>query len=143
MGTFDPRVVVGLFTWNDDPAFNHREVDIEFSRWGSKNNLNAQFVVQPTTDVANTLRFPMPADATSTHTFVWQPGAIDFTSLHGLRATPSADADVIRQWSAFNNIPLPGGENPRINLWLVDGQQPTNRSEVELVVDRVEFIPLG
>src|SRR3989442_12920365 len=43
----DPSVVLGLFTWNDAPDYNHREIDIEFSRWGSVNNQNAQYVVQP------------------------------------------------------------------------------------------------
>ena len=32
--SLDPNVVLGLFTWNDDPAFNNRELDIEFARWG-------------------------------------------------------------------------------------------------------------
>jgi hypothetical protein len=30
----DPQVVLGLFTWNDDPSYNHREIDIEVARWG-------------------------------------------------------------------------------------------------------------
>jgi len=38
----DSNAVVGLFTWSDDPAFNNRELDIEFGRWGTTNNLNAQ-----------------------------------------------------------------------------------------------------
>ena len=43
---FDPQAVWGLFTWHiRDPAYSHREVDIEFSRWGCPVNQNAQFVV--------------------------------------------------------------------------------------------------
>ena len=31
----DKNIVLGLFTWDDtDPAYYHREIDIEFSRWG-------------------------------------------------------------------------------------------------------------
>jgi hypothetical protein len=26
-------LVLGLFTWSDAPAYNHREIDIELSRW--------------------------------------------------------------------------------------------------------------
>src|SRR5437870_9597705 len=40
----DPNAVVGLFTWSDRPDFNHREIDIEISRWGEPGNPNAQFV---------------------------------------------------------------------------------------------------
>jgi hypothetical protein len=32
----DPNVVLGLFTWSDDAAFSHREIDIEISRWGDR-----------------------------------------------------------------------------------------------------------
>ena len=28
----DPNVTLGLFTWNDDPAYNHRELDVELAR---------------------------------------------------------------------------------------------------------------
>jgi hypothetical protein len=30
----DANVVLGLFTWNDYPAENHREMNIVFARWG-------------------------------------------------------------------------------------------------------------
>ena len=44
----DPNVVLGLFTWSDRARFAHREIDIEFARWGSSTDpTNAQFVVQP------------------------------------------------------------------------------------------------
>src|SRR5512135_1367048 len=49
----DPSAVLGLFTWNDDPAYNHREIDIEMSRWGAAANQNAQYVVQPYTLASN------------------------------------------------------------------------------------------
>src|SRR5574341_2445673 len=38
----DPNVVLGLFTWSDNPDYNHREIDQEFARWADPNNLNAQ-----------------------------------------------------------------------------------------------------
>ncbi|MGH6635400.1 MAG: hypothetical protein ACRED0_04455 [Gammaproteobacteria bacterium] len=56
----DPNVVLGLFTWSDDPAYNNREIDIEFTRWGDPNNQNAQYVVQPYTLPQNIIRFDMP-----------------------------------------------------------------------------------
>ena len=133
VGAFDPKVVAGFFTWNDDPAYNNRELDIEFSRWGRAADPNAQFVVQPYDGENNILHFVQPSVAQSTHTFVWQPNAVDFSSVHG--------ADVIAQWSAYEGIPIPGGETPHINLWLYEGKAPVNRSEVELIVNRFEFIP--
>jgi hypothetical protein len=46
----DPNMVLGLFTYDSDPAFNNREIDIEASRLGNAADpTNAQFVVQPYT----------------------------------------------------------------------------------------------
>lgn len=44
----DQSAVLGLFTWSDDNAFAHREIDIEISRWMDPAGLNGQCVVQPT-----------------------------------------------------------------------------------------------
>jgi len=44
----NPSVVLGLFTWSDDPAYSHREIDIECSRWANPGDVNnAQDVGQP------------------------------------------------------------------------------------------------
>src|SRR5205823_3644548 len=81
----DPNVVLGLFTWNDAPDYNHREIDIEFSRWGVANNQNAQYVVQPYTSLSNILRFDEPAGLVqSTHSFHWLSGSVEFESVRGV-----------------------------------------------------------
>jgi hypothetical protein len=142
VAALDPNIVVGLFTWSDDPAFNNREIDIEFSRWGDRASASGQFVVQPGTDARNVYRFEQPPDAQSTHSFVWKPDAVDFSSFHGFRIAASNPADLIAQWSRFEGVPVPGGEAPRINFWLVDGREPMNASDAEVVIERVEFVPL-
>jgi hypothetical protein len=131
----DRNVVLGLFTWNDDPAYNHREIDIEFSRWGAANNQNAQYVVQPYTNAANIVRWNMPAGyPQSTHSFDWSASSIDFLSLGG--------ATTLQQWAyAGPDIPVPGGENARVNLWLYRGSAPSNRLPVEVIISRFEFVP--
>ena len=72
----DPNVVLGLFTWNDDAAYNHREIDVKMSRWGAPANQNAQYVVQPYTLASNIHRFQQPAVAQSTHSFAWTSGRL-------------------------------------------------------------------
>ena len=43
IGQINESAVLGLFTWDDHaPGENHREIDIEFARWGDVNALNAQ-----------------------------------------------------------------------------------------------------
>jgi hypothetical protein len=142
VANFDRNVVVGLFTWSDNPAYNYREIDIEFTRWGDANALNGQYVVQPHYDPNGMYRFEMPAMPQSTHSFTWGAGRVDFLSLRGFPVNPvPAPEDVISSWTGFANVPVPGDENPRINLWLMDGKRPSNGAEVELIVNRVEFVP--
>ena len=137
----DPSVVLGLFTWHDDPAYNHREIDIEFSRWGAANNQNAQYVVQPYTLASNIVRFDEPAGlAQSTHSFRWLAGSVEFQSLRGLFATPPDSSYVVRQWTLTGGAPQAGGENARLNLWLFQGRPPTDGREVEVIVNRFEFV---
>ena len=135
--------MLGLFTWNDDPAYNHREIDIEFARWGVAGGpTNAQYVVQPYTDQGNIVSFLQPAGVPqSTHSFRWLGGSVEFESLKGLNATPPTPSDVIRQWTLTGaSTPVPGGENARLNLWLFQGRAPSNGREVEVVVNRFEFV---
>ena len=133
----DPNVVLGLFTWNDDPAFNHREIDIEFSRWGNPlDATNAQYTVQPYTSSANLTRWTLqPGYSASSHSWRWSSRSVAFQS--------SAFGNQIKQWSYTRRagIPKPGGENPRINLWLFRGAAPQNGLPVEVIIGKFEFAP--
>jgi len=140
----DPSVVLGLFTWSDDPAYNHREIDIEFARWGEPANLNAQYVVQPYTLETNIHRFSQPAGvAQSVHSFRWEAAQVAFESVRGTAAQPADPGDLIQQWTCSTQVPVPGGENARMNLWLFRGRAPTNGQEVEVVIRQFEFVPAG
>jgi hypothetical protein len=127
------NVVLGLFTWDDDPAYNHREIDIEFARWGQVTNENAQFVVQPYYRPDNMYRFTIQLNGdNSTHSFDWRNNSITFQSSYGHNES----------WSyTGQDIPPPGKENARINLWLFQGIPPSDGQEVEVVVAKFEFIP--
>lgn len=138
----DPQAVLGMFTWNDAPAYNHREIDIEVSRWGQVKNRNCQFVVQPYTRRQNILRFQIPsALQSSTHSFVWKPGNVSFQSAKGYSATPQSGL-VIEEHVFTEGIPLAGGENARLNLWLFFGRSPDDHKDVEVVIREFEFVPL-
>jgi hypothetical protein len=140
----DANVVLGLFTWNDDPAFNHREIDIEFSRWGNPSDpTNAQYVVQPYDTPGNLVRWVQPPRLRkSTHHFLWQSNSVGFQSLIGHTASPPDPSSVIAEETLTQDVPVAGGENARINLWLFGGQPPLNRRSVEVVIERFEFEPL-
>jgi len=130
----DRNVVLGLFTWSDDPAFAHRELDVEFSRWGDPGNQNAQYVVQPFTSPGNIFRFDEPTGlATSTHLFSWSAGSVTFES----EGTQGPFAEHV--FTA--GVPQPGGEVVHVNLWLNRRRGPTDGQPVEVVLRQFEFTP--
>ena len=63
IGDLDPNVVLGLFTWSDDPAYDHRELDIELARWGNPLAPNGQFRLQPNTESVRGFNFEQPVAA--------------------------------------------------------------------------------
>jgi len=136
----DANVVLGLFTWDDDPAFTHREIDIELSRWGDPANEIGQFVIQPFQDPSRIFRFPWTqAGEASTHWFDWRDRQVSFGSHPGqVAAMPDA-----AQWQFTGpEIPPPGpGTNARMNLWLLNGQAPLDEQAIEVVVSDFQFEP--
>lgn len=133
----DPNVTLGLFTWSDKPRYAHREIDIEFGRWGNaSDNTNAQFVVQPSDDDGHLQRWTVPAGTKKTvDQFDWTADKIKFKGKSG--------DTVLDSWT-FNNaadIPVPGDEVPHINLWLYQGQPPGNGKSVEVVIKAFTFTP--
>lgn len=81
----DARAVLGLFTWNDDAPYTHREIDIELSRWDNASDANnAQYVVQPWQPPGHLTRFRVPPDVTNaTYSFSWRTNRIDFATYGG------------------------------------------------------------
>ncbi len=136
----DPNVVLGLFTWSDQPADNHRELDIEFSRWSDPNNLNAQYVVQPYDQQGNMFRFFQTGAAQTTQILTWTPGVAQFESRVG-HWTPNDPGPLYSSHPFNNGIPASWDENPRINLWLFQGRPPTDGKSVEVIINRFEFDP--
>ncbi|MEO6206747.1 MAG: glycoside hydrolase family 16 protein [Candidatus Limnocylindrales bacterium] len=133
----DPNVVLGLFTWSDRARFAHREIDIEFARWGNAaDTTNAQYVVQPWDATDHLSRFTQPATVTTTHRFTWQAGRIDW-------ASQDADGNIISSYSyAGPDVPPTGDERVRLNLWLFNGSAPTDGQPVEVIISSFAFTPL-
>lgn len=139
----DQNVVLGLFTWDDTaPQHNYREIDIEFSRWGEETGETAQFVVQPWDRAGNRHHFDaVLTQGVSAHRFVWSADSIDFTSVQG-RTFPPAPGDLIESWLyRGRDVPPAGAESARINLWLLNGQAPSDGQAVEVIIESFAFEP--
>jgi len=134
----DPNAVLGLFTWETLPQHNNREIDIEISRWSQPGLDNCQFVIQPYDRHGNIHRFDLTlADRPSTHSFQWTPQAISFESRLG-----DSEGDLLHSWTYTGaDIPAPGNEKARLNLWLFNGAPPSDGQPIEVVVTKFLFIP--
>jgi len=145
IGIIDENIVLGFFSWDNDACVeNHREIDIEFSRWGNnQDTTNAQYVVQPWNIAGNLKRWHMPTNIdSSTHGFSWNTDSIRFFSVKDHQSTQPYDS-ILYLWTyTGSNIPIPGSETIRINLWLYNGTPPSNGQEVEVIISRFEYIPL-
>jgi hypothetical protein len=133
-GHLDPNVVLGLFTWSDNPAYNNREIDIEFAKWGGAATQNAQYVVQPYSRPGNLFSFVQPGDASSTHQFTWASKRVTFLS------TSAAGATIASYQYGGRDVPRAGDERTHINLWLDGGAPPTDGKEVEVVLSGFSFL---
>ena len=157
----DPNVVVGLYSWSDDPRYvgsspwvnntsnespSHSELAIEFSKFGiPSSTTNADFVVQPSNVSGNLFNFLFPpGQNTSTQTINWNPTGLVFQSY-------DASGNLVQQWNYPGSVPppadagswpgpVPAPQSPRINLWLLGGA-PTNGQPAEVIVNKFTFTP--
>ena len=136
VNALDPNAVLGLFTWSDRATYAHRELDIEFARWGNAADpANAQYVEQPYAAAGHLLRFAQPAVTTSAHAFTWSPGRIAWRSVDG-------GGTLIAEYAyAGSDVPRPGDERVHLNLWLFNGQAPASGNPVEVIVRSFAFTP--
>lgn len=140
--TLNPNVVLGLFTWSDDAAHAHREIDFEFARWGAAlDTNNAQYVVQPFDLPGHMVRYRVPPPlSNSTYQFKWETNQVTFWSFTGYSTHVT---NQFNHWTYTGPTPPAGDEVVHLNLWLMGGSPPTDGNEAEVIIRRFEFQPLG
>jgi hypothetical protein len=131
--SLDANAVLGLFTWDDNPAYNDREIDLEFSRWSNAADAtNGQYVVQPWNSTGHLQRITVNSGVPADQSFSWSAGQVAFTSSNGSPAS----------WIySGSDVPPPGNEKTHLNLWLNRGSPPANGQPVEVVIRSFVFAP--
>jgi hypothetical protein len=133
----EPATAFGMFTWDDmEAGQNHREIDIELSRWGDPTAKNAQFVVQPYYIAANVFRFTAPETPVN-YSFHWEPGRVLFQAVPEGRGNAGALAEHV----FTSGIPSPGGETAHINLYIYGKARTAQERGVEVVIRKFQFLP--
>jgi parallel beta-helix repeat protein len=146
----DPCMVLGMFTWDDAPDAPpyHREIDFEVSQWCDvETAVNTQYVIQPWDGAGNLERFPVqltPEDNDLTFVLTWLPGSTLFETFRGHYVGAAPEERLVHRWLREGEaVPVPGGEEVRINLWLVDGQPPLSGLGGECLITYFGFTPAG
>lgn len=142
----DDNMILGLFTWHTAaPQYNYREIDFEFGTWGTPGNNVGQFVIQPWDNPGNTHRFDIsyPATTTTTHVLLWRPDWLRFQSYYGNFTFAPDPTDMIRTWYYTGaDTPPAGGENIRMNFWLIWGNAPVVDADKEVVISDFQYLPI-
>jgi hypothetical protein len=137
---FDPHVVAGIFLYRDE----ENEIDIEFSRWGDKENYQfGNYVVQPADLPGNQFRFPILASGSyTTHRIEWNPDQILFSSWHGHYPEPPV-GKIIAQWQ-YGGYSIPQADQIKLffNIWLFRGILPKSDKSEIFTIARFTYVPL-
>jgi len=137
----EPAVMFGMFTWDfSTDQENHREFDINISRWGDSANQNAEFVVQPASEAINMSRFEAPAGRLK-HTIIWEAGRVTMMTF---RALAGARTVLVSKRVFTSQVPTEGSESVRMTFFVYSDPNrklSTIHDRAEVVVDRFEFLP--
>ncbi len=129
----DPGIVFGFFTWDPNPGFHNREIDIELSRWGDPEGPDGWFTVQPYERPGNQESFRLPPASVYRLEMRWTPESVSFEC--------RADGREVRAWTFRGEVPDPGKTRIRFNLWLFRGSPPAGPGPYEVVVTGFSFVP--
>ncbi len=135
----EPAAVLSMFTWDDQEADqNHRELDIDITRWGDPVSKNAQYVVQPYYVPTNVVRFIAPSGVL-THSFRWEPGKVTFKTIRG--SVTGLRARAVAEQVFTLGIPAPGGESVHLVFYLFGTNKNPLQNETEVVIEKFQFLP--
>jgi hypothetical protein len=149
--TLDPNVVLGLFLYGPPtlgPDGTH-EIDIEYRRAGVATGDDGRWTVFPNVVPGPSLArsafaLALGADPTTTSRLTWASTSVAFASLGGFQP-PGSSTNALQSWtyqpadpaSSISPLPMP----VHMNLWLANGNAPTNGQRVEVVIHSFAFTP--
>lgn len=150
----DPAAVLSMFTWDDLGADqNHREIDVEITRWGDPISKNAQYVVQPYYVPANVVRFIVPSGVFA-HSFRWEPGQVAFRTDRGRTdrgrtesgrtvrgAVTNGKSGSVAEHVFTSGVPVPGGETVHLSFYVFGSKTNPLQREAEVVIEKFEYLP--
>jgi hypothetical protein len=139
IGSFDKNIVLGLFNYSGNDQ--HDEMDIEFARWGNDAWPNLNYTVWPAANGQGpwsyTKNFSLSGTYT-THRFTRSINSVVFKSLGGFYNDDTnlfASATCSSPTSSISTLGMP----IHMNLWLYDGNAPSDGKEVEVIIHNFKY----
>ncbi|MBI3291113.1 hypothetical protein HYZ76_02410 [Candidatus Falkowbacteria bacterium] len=137
-------IVFGGFLWDVNASnIHYREIDFfEFTRWGNPaEETNAQNVLHPCAvcpGCGNCQRFRIDLtdqDTALTSYMIWQPGFLEFRTYYGHHYDQPPYEMLAHEWTITGSeVPEPGTENVRFNLWLNAANSPSDNQPTEVII---------
>ena len=132
----EPSATLSMLTWDDEAVQqNHRELDIEISRWGNAASLNAQYVVQPY--YVRRQRRALRCAGRAADAFVALgagPGRVSHGQGYERRRCVAS-----HEFTA--GVPVPGNEQVRMNLYYFRYSSTPLVKDMEVVIERFQYLP--
>ncbi|MBP6335879.1 MAG: hypothetical protein KA444_10445 [Bacteroidia bacterium] len=137
----DKDMVIGLFTYDHfDTSNYHKEIDIEFSKWGKEKNANSQYVIQPYESTPH--RFDTDLNYATKHYIEVRKRKIHFSSFYDSDLLPDSVDRTIQKWSYKpEEVYRTSHEKVSINVWLYKSTETASLKDVEVIISRFEFVP--
>lgn len=138
---FDKNIVLGLFNYSGNDGYD--EMDIEFARWGNSNYPNLNYTIWPATQGYNNFSYTQEFSLAGTYTtqrFTRTANSVVLKSLHGFYNDDTnlyATATCTSPPNSISTLAMP----VHINLWLFQGNAPTNNKAVEVIIHNFTFTP--
>jgi hypothetical protein len=135
----EPAAVLSMFTWDDmEAGQNHREMNIEMTRWGDPASRNIQYVIQPYYLPANVFKFAAPTGML-TNIMRWEPRQVSFKTIRGndidSKAVPAAE-------HVFTSgTPSSEGETLHLSFFVFGYAKQPLEKEMEVVIEKFEYLP--
>jgi hypothetical protein len=147
LGSFDKNIVLGLYNYSGNDQ--HDEMDIEIARWGNAAWDNLNYTIWPATGVTGspgsyTASFTTPNGTYTTHRFKRTSTSVYLQSLYGFQ---DGDANQFQSktFSTTGTSPISISTLAmpvHMNLWLFDGNAPSDGQPVEVIIHSFKFTPL-
>ncbi len=134
----EPSALLTLVTWDGvGTESTRRGLDIELGRWGYLENTNVNYVVQPYYVPANFFAFRVPPGA-YTHSFLWEPGQVEFSTAAGSGDTGGR---VANRHVFTSGVPSAEGKSVCIGLYVFHQGKIPLKNENEVIIDKFEYLP--